>query len=150
MGSKLSPGHFLIGKPLAALPDPSFSYKSVSLLHRWHPCRNLVRHFWHNGARSSCLISTSTTNGVTRNVTVGDVVLLQESGMVPTKQPLGQVIDTHPGKDNLVRVITVKTSQGCYKRRVSNVAVLCLTIEFGLWTKTHTIIIQLCYARGLR
>lgn len=30
----LIPGHFLIGQPLMALPDPSFSYRCVSLLRR--------------------------------------------------------------------------------------------------------------------
>ena len=42
----LTPGHFLIGRPLEALPDPSASYQSVSLLQRWHLCQNLTRHFW--------------------------------------------------------------------------------------------------------
>ena len=42
----LTPGHFLIGRPLEALPDPSFSYKQLTLLHRWHLCQALVRHFW--------------------------------------------------------------------------------------------------------
>ena len=42
----LTPGHFLIGRPLESLPDPSFSYRSLSLLRRWHLCQALVRHFW--------------------------------------------------------------------------------------------------------
>ena len=42
----LTPGHFLIGRPLESLPDPSDSYKSVNLLRRWHLCQAIVRHFW--------------------------------------------------------------------------------------------------------
>ena len=30
----LTPGHFLIGRPIESLPDPSFSYRPVSLLRR--------------------------------------------------------------------------------------------------------------------
>lgn len=122
----LTPGHFLIGKPLATLPDPSFSYRSVSLLRRWHLCQNLLRHFWQRWCKEylSAINKYNKWRSPTRNVTVGDVVLLQESGLVPTKWPLGRVTEIHPGKDNLVRVVTVKTSQGCYKRPVSKVAVL--------------------------
>ncbi len=42
----LTPRHFLVGKPLSALPDSQFSYRSVSLLRRWNLCQCLVRHFW--------------------------------------------------------------------------------------------------------
>ena len=59
-----------------------------------------------------------------RNVKPGDIVVLQESGTVPTKWPLGRVLETHPGQDNLVRVVTLKTAQGVYKRPVSKIAVL--------------------------
>ena len=33
----LTPGHFLVGRLLSALPDPQLSYRSVSLLRHWHP-----------------------------------------------------------------------------------------------------------------
>ena len=42
----LTPGHFLIGQSMCFLPDPAFSYRSVSLLKRWDLCQNLTRHFW--------------------------------------------------------------------------------------------------------
>lgn len=122
----LTPGHFIIGKPLTALPDPSFSYRSFSLLRRWHLCQNLVRHFWQRWSKEylSAINKHNKWRNPTRNVAVGDVVLLQEGGLVPTKWPLGKVIEAHPGRDELVRVVTVKTVQGCYKRPVNKVAVL--------------------------
>ena len=47
----LTPGHFLIGKPLASLRDSQLSYRSVSLLKRWHLCQHLVRHFWESWSK---------------------------------------------------------------------------------------------------
>ena len=60
----------------------------------------------------------------TRNVLVGDVVILQEDNMVPTKWPLAKVIQTHTRKDRLVRVVTIKTATGAYKRPVTKIALL--------------------------
>ena len=42
----LTPGHFLIGQPLEAIPDPSVSYRSISYLIRWHLVQYITRHFW--------------------------------------------------------------------------------------------------------
>ena len=60
----------------------------------------------------------------TRNVQVGDVIILQEDNMVPTKLPLAKVIQTHTGRDGLVRVVTIKTATGTYKRPVTKIALL--------------------------
>ena len=41
-----TPGHFLIGQPLKALPDSSITYSdSLSLLKRWQLCQALIQHF---------------------------------------------------------------------------------------------------------
>ena len=37
---------------------------------------------------------------------------------------MARVINVHPGSDQIVRVVTVKTSQGTYKRPIMKVALL--------------------------
>ena len=63
----------------------------------------------------------------TRNFQVGDLVTLHEDNLVPTKWPLARVRSVHPGRDGKVRVVTVKTFTGIYKRPVTKVALLLPT-----------------------
>ena len=122
----LTPGHFLIGKPPESIPDPAFFYRALSLLRHWHLCQALVRHFWQRWSTEyiSSLRHYTKWHHPTRNVQVGDVVVLQEDNMVPTKWPLAKVIQTHTGKDGFVRVVTIKTATGTYKRPVTKIALL--------------------------
>ena len=116
----------LVGRALCSLPDSSFSYRSLSLLKRWHLCQALVRHLWK---RWHLEYLTSLQKHVkwhypTRNFKVGDLVTMHEDNLVPGKWPLARVERIHPGKDGLVRVVTVETSSGTYKRPVTKVALL--------------------------
>ena len=126
----LTPGHFLIGRPLEALPDPSMSYRSISLLKRWQLCQHLVRHFWKRWTTEYIDIIRRFTkwHHPSRNLQAGDVVILHEDNLIPTKWPLGRIIKTYVGKDEIVRVVDVKTAHGVYKRPVTKIALL-LPIE---------------------
>lgn len=122
----LTPGHFLTGRPLCALPDPQRSYRAVSILQRWHLCQHLIRQHWSRW-HTEYICSLNKYNKwfhSERNVAIGDIVLIKEGGIVPTKWPMGRIVNVYPGKDKLVRVVSVKTAQGTYKRPVSKVAIL--------------------------
>ena len=58
------------------------------------------------------------------NFFVGDIVVVNEDGMVPTRWPLGRIVEVFSGKDGLVRVVNVKTKNGIYKRPVHKLALL--------------------------
>ena len=122
----LTPGHFLIGRSIESLPDPSFSYRPMSLLRRWDLCQNLVRQFWERW-RQEYLTSLRAYNKwhkPSRNIQVNDIVVLQDANLVPTKWPLGRVVKTFHGEDHLVRVVDVKTQSGIYRRPVTKVALI--------------------------
>ncbi|XP_029161700.1 uncharacterized protein LOC114933347 [Nylanderia fulva] len=44
--SALTPGHFLVGAPLLALPEPSLTEQTVSTLSRWRHLQRMRDHFW--------------------------------------------------------------------------------------------------------
>ena len=91
------------GRPLCALPDPSSSHHSVSLLNL---CQNLIRHFWRRWSDEylTSLNKFNKWHHPTRNLRVGDVIVLQEDNLVPTKWPLVRVTQVHCGRDGLIRV----------------------------------------------
>uniref|UniRef100_A0A1X7VKF3 DUF5641 domain-containing protein n=1 Tax=Amphimedon queenslandica TaxID=400682 RepID=A0A1X7VKF3_AMPQE len=121
----LTPGHFLIGRPLMTLPQQTQT-KKLSLLKRWELCQTLVVHFWKRWS-AEYLISLNRFNkwhSPSRNINVGDIVLLKEDNTLPSQWPLARIINTHPGNDGLVRVVTLKTSKGTYKRPITKLVVL--------------------------
>ena len=122
----LTPGHFLIGRPLQAIPDDTKSFQDQSLLRRWHLCQNLIRHFWGRWKDEylSALQKYLKWRHPTRNLKIGDVVVLKEDNMVVCQWPLARVVSTNPGSDGLVRVVTLKTKDGTYKRPVTKIAPL--------------------------
>ena len=60
----------------------------------------------------------------TRNIQVGDIVMLQEDNLIPTKWPLAKVIDINPSKDGLVQVVTIMSNTGIYNRSITKIALL--------------------------
>ena len=111
----LTPGHFLIGWPIEALPDHSEASQPLTLLKRWHLCQALVRHFWTRWTTEylATLQRLSKWQKLSSSkISVGDVVVIREDETIPGRWPLARVTKTHPGKDGVVRVITIKTGDG--------------------------------------
>lgn len=52
------------------------------------------------------------------------LALLHEDGTPPMQWKLGRVIETHPGPDGRVRVVTLRTRDGTFKRAVARISLL--------------------------
>ena len=122
----LTPGHFLIGRPLMALPDPAFFHKSPTLLKRWHLCQNLIQHFWKRWSAEyvTTLQKRTKWQYPSRNMSVGDIVIIVDDGILPTQWPIARVSKTYPGKDGTIRIVDVRTAKGTYRRPVHKLALL--------------------------
>lgn len=106
----LTPGHFLVGEALISVPDIHYKNKNINLLTRWQMIQKMTQDFW--GRWQSEYLNTMQQRykwqDSVPSPNVGNVVVIKEDDLPPTKWLLGRVKIVHPGADNLVRVVTVQ------------------------------------------
>ncbi|XP_060871376.1 uncharacterized protein LOC132945621 [Metopolophium dirhodum] len=118
--SALTPGHFLIGQPLQALPEPDLTDVQINRLNRWQLIRQCHQSYWKRWSREylSTLQGRHKWFKSSPNLTIGDMVIVEAPSRPPTEWRLGRVTEVHPGSDEVVRVVSVRTQDGVYKRPV--------------------------------
>lgn len=122
----LTPGHFLVGRSLKALPHTLDTTSKITSLRRWNLCKRLTQDLWRKWSQDylQLLQKFQRWKYPKRSVRVGDVVLLKDSELFLRSWPLAVVDQVHPGEDGLVRVATLRTSKGLYKRSVTRLVPL--------------------------
>ncbi|GFQ80029.1 uncharacterized protein TNCT_524151 [Trichonephila clavata] len=121
----LTPAHFLIGSSLVAIPDPDYTEIPMNRLSRWQLVQRMNQHFWRKWSSEYLNRLQQRPKWCKGNVGFkeGDLVLVKPSENSDTvKRHLARILKLHPGKDNLVRVVTLKDNQGVYKRPVTKIA----------------------------
>nr|XP_018910144.1 PREDICTED: uncharacterized protein LOC109039207 [Bemisia tabaci] len=122
----LTPGHFLIGTTLTALPERPLLDISNNRLKRWETVQAFsqrVRKRWYLEYLTK-LQQREKWAKKQPYLKVGDLVLLIEPNAPPLQWPLARVSKVCPGKDNLVRVAEVKTENSTFTRPVSKLCPL--------------------------
>ncbi|XP_039280373.1 uncharacterized protein LOC120350555 isoform X2 [Nilaparvata lugens] len=124
----LSPGHFLIARPLNALPSHKQKFKHVNFLARWNRLAEVTKEFWQQWSEEYLvtLQKRHKWSSSSPNLQVGTLVLLKDPGTPPTLWKLGRITEVFPGSDDKVRVIQVLTDSGVFKRSIASVAPLPL------------------------
>ena len=107
----LTPGHFLIGRPVTALPESDLTHLQLNRLSRWQLVQQATQHFWRRWSSEYLSTLQQRFKWSTRhqNLQVADLVLIRDENQPPTKWAMGRVIAVHPGADQLVRVVTLRT-----------------------------------------
>ena len=59
-----------------------------------------------------------------KNVKPGLLVLIKEDNVPCMEWSIGRIVEIHPGLDNIVRTVTVKTKGEVKKRPVTKIAIL--------------------------
>jgi hypothetical protein len=123
----LTPSHFLIGEPLTSFPQENLTNLRQNRLSRYQLVTQLVQHFWQRWNREYLSTLQQRTKWQQEHPQVmkrNAVVVIHEDNTPPFKWPLGLIVDVHPGKDGIVRVISVKIGDKVFKRPVTKVSLL--------------------------
>lgn len=127
----LTPGHILVGTPLLSLPDKTVIHPNKNLVTRWKLVQRVTDEFWKRWSVEypQGLQHRYKWNKIQKNIRSNDMLLVSDSDNFKTKWILGRVVDCHPGEDNLVRVVSVKTTKGTYRRPISKLCLLPVCLE---------------------
>ncbi|GFT37617.1 integrase catalytic domain-containing protein [Trichonephila clavipes] len=121
----LTPAHFLVGSSLVTVPDPNYTEIHMNRLSRWQLVQRMNQHFWRKWS-SEYLNRLQQRPKLCKGhvgFKEGDLVLVKPSENSDSlKWHLARILKLHPGKDNIVRVVTLKGKQGIYKRPVTKIA----------------------------
>jgi hypothetical protein len=122
----LTPGHFLTGAPLNAIPEQDTTFTATNRLSRWQRVSQAQQHFWKRWSKEYLghLQHRRKWKRSTPDVTINDLVIIREDNTPPVTWRMGRIIMTHPGTDGHVRVVTIKTAAGVLKRPITKVCVL--------------------------
>ncbi|XP_063980945.1 uncharacterized protein LOC135164483 [Diachasmimorpha longicaudata] len=117
----LTPGHFIIGEPINAVPEPSLINHKMEGLTRWKMIARIAQQFWDRWSRE-CMHHYQTIykwKRSTDDIKVGTLVLIIDERYPPTKWPLGRVSRVHPSDDNLTRVVDITIGAGAPRRKTN-------------------------------
>ncbi|XP_055602043.1 uncharacterized protein LOC129750900 isoform X1 [Uranotaenia lowii] len=121
----LTPGHFLIFRPLKDLPEPDFQKTKTSLMKRWQHVSRLVRHFWQRWHINYLTqLQNRTKLDQAKNIEPGQVVVVRDENLPPQRWILGRIVETFPGPDGIVRVADIRTQDGIIRRSISRLCML--------------------------
>ncbi|GFV26615.1 integrase catalytic domain-containing protein [Trichonephila clavipes] len=125
----LTPSHFLIGEVITSSPEHTNDDKLSSLPLGY--CPKMKLGFWRKWKMDylSNLQNRTKWKSPNHNFKAGEIIIIKEDNIPPATWRLGKVIETHPGKDGVVRVVTLRTVKGRFKRPIHKLCKLPLHQE---------------------
>ena len=117
----LTPNHILLGLHRNWASIDGTNADDITSRRMWKQVQALRAKFWTRWTKEylPCLTKRACWRKNVPNVVLGDLVLVQDEELKRKKWPLARVTKILPGKDDVVRVVEVKTKSGVYTRPVA-------------------------------
>ncbi|XP_070169690.1 uncharacterized protein [Polyergus mexicanus] len=131
--SALTPGHFLVGRPLVSPPEESVLDIDSNRLSRWQQVRAILEQIWRSWS-SDYLHTLQQRRKWQENkpeLKINELVLLKNNLAPPSKWELARILDVHPGSDGHVRVVTLRTAKTTLKRPITQICQIPISSDTG-------------------
>lgn len=122
----LTPAHFLIGRPLTLISAPQVEDSKICTLSRYKRVHALKAHFWKRYYTEYISELQRRTKWATNKSQpqTGDMVLVKDDRLPPSRWQLGRVTAVFPGADGANRVADIRTASGTLRRAYNRICPL--------------------------
>ncbi|XP_045445808.1 uncharacterized protein LOC123653874 [Melitaea cinxia] len=122
----LTPGHFLIGRPLTAPMYEDLTVTPYTRLARYDRVEQLRQHFWKRWSKEYVSELQRRTKWIENKdrISIDTLVVVKDDYQPPLNWKLGRIIRLYPGKDGIPRVVDIRTSNGVIQRAVTKISPL--------------------------
>lgn len=80
------------------------------------------------------------------------LIVFKQDNALPQQWKLGRIVEIHPGKDDITRVVTIRTNSGEYRRLTKQIAVLPISDNEIYYQERTTALAKLkgggCYCKN--
>ena len=119
----LTPGHFLIGRPLLSTPSLPVD---LTRPNRYQKIEQVRQQFWKRWRLEYMAELQNRTKWRKQQspIKVGDLVIIKEENVMPLHWTMGRVAHVIPGPDGVCRVADIYTTKGTIRRAVNKLCLL--------------------------
>lgn len=120
----ITPGHFLIGQPLNALPEYPYTDVKLYRLSRYQMLQQMTQNFWKRWSLEYLHILQQRVKWTDRTTPpcVGDLVLVKDANLSPLCWRRGRIVNLIAGKDGSPRIADVQVRDSILRRAVSTLS----------------------------
>ncbi|XP_062556845.1 uncharacterized protein LOC134221673 [Armigeres subalbatus] len=122
----LTPGHFLVGSSLQSVPDGDYTSIPTNRLHSWQQIQKLLQDVWKRWHVEYLQSLQPRSKWLKQSVQLKEnqLVIIVDENQPPMRWPIARVKELHPGKDGVVRVVTLQTTSGLLTRPTAKICIL--------------------------
>ncbi|KMQ90765.1 hypothetical protein RF55_9437 [Lasius niger] len=122
----LTPGHFLVGSVLTAVPELSLLDHPPNRLTRWQLLQRMRDHFWERWSKEYLHSLTHRPKWLKKETgfDVGRLYLIRQENTPPTRWPLARIVRVHPREDGQICVVTVRIAASEFTRPIVKLILL--------------------------